>query len=194
MKIGIDIDEVLCEFVRGYLSFLKERGYDVEFDDIFSYNFEDVLGIPRQRVVELINEFNCTVEFDNIDLVSGAKEGVGILKKKFDTHFITARPLHLRGKTEIFLKERFGMGSDKLFFSSDAHGGDMKTKDEHCKNLGIDLMIEDNGEYSMNYARNGIKVVLFDKPWNQGVCHENIIRVDDWGECVKVVEEMGVGK
>lgn len=194
MKIGIDIDEVLCEFVKGYLNFLKSGGHaDIKFDDVFTYNFEDVLDISQEENWKLINEYNCTDEFYCIDLIPGAKEGVDKLNNKFETFFITARPFHIKAKTEVFLKERFGVGKDRLFFSSDAHGGDLKTKDEYCREFGIDVIIEDNGVHSMNYAKNGLRVVLFDKPWNKGVEHKNIVRVNDWDECLEVIEKMEVG-
>ena len=41
-------------------------------------------------------------------------------------------------------------------------------------------MLEDSGETTIDCANVGIKVILFDKPWNKKFKHENIIRVEGW--------------
>ncbi len=52
--------------------------------------------------------------------------------------------------------------------------------------MGIKIMIEDNPEYALDCAKNGIKTFLLDKPWNKNYSqHENLIKVKSWEEIVK---------
>jgi uncharacterized HAD superfamily protein len=46
-------------------------------------------------------------------------------------------------------------------------------------------MIEDNLEYAIELANNGIKVFLLDKPWNQKYnpeIHKSITKIYSWDE------------
>lgn len=49
-----------------------------------------------------------------------------------------------------------------------------------CSKLSVDVMIEDKEEVALYLAEHGVKVLLFNAPYNQGVSHENITRVYDW--------------
>ncbi len=58
MKIGIDIDEVIVEFVRGYLElYEKKYGKKILFEDIFSYNLWEPLKISKEEIIKLADEF-----------------------------------------------------------------------------------------------------------------------------------------
>lgn len=60
-----------------------------------------------------------------------------------------------------------------------------------CLELGIELMIEDNLDYAEEIVRNGIEVILLERPWNrerQDV-HSGIIRVKDWDGVRSYVEK-----
>ena len=74
-----------------------------------------------------------------------------------------------------------------MFFSSNPYCNTKgKTKGELCKDLNVDLMIEDDPKYAEDCALKGINVLLLDKPWNQNcIEHENIIRVKNWKEILE---------
>jgi uncharacterized HAD superfamily protein len=191
MKIAIDIDEVVVEWVRGYFEFVRKRGVKkVDYEDIFCFDLCRVLGIDKKWSYDLADEFYLTKEFENISLVDGAKEGVGFLDRKHDIYFITARPRHVFKKTRGFVFSNFGVLGHKVISSGDVFLGQGMTKDEICKRYGFDFIIEDNERYSLRYAKEGVKVLLLDKPWNRGVEHENICRCMDWGDILKKVEEL----
>jgi len=80
--------------------------------------------------------------------------------------------------------------SDIVISSGDIFFEQGKTKDKICREMGIDLIIEDNGEHSLNYAKNGIRVLLLDKPWNKGISHENIYRCLNWSDILEKVEDL----
>jgi len=69
-------------------------------------------------------------------------------------------------------------------------GSDEFKKSAICKELGVDLIIEDAPHYIEDCSEAGIKVFIFDRPWNQEVRENDLItRVRDWGE---IGRELGV--
>ena len=51
-----------------------------------------------------------------------------------------------------------------------------------CKKLNVNYMIEDKPEVALYLAKNGIKVIMIDAPYNLDVKHENITHVSDWNQ------------
>lgn len=61
-----------------------------------------------------------------------------------------------------------------------------------CHKLSVDVMVEDKPDVADYLAEHGIKVLLFDAPYNQELMHKNIIRVKNWDEAyqqIKVLEK-----
>ena len=58
LRIGIDIDEVIVEFLEGFLKFYNEK-YNGNFkrEDFGSYIFEETLGGSFQEAVDNVTEF-----------------------------------------------------------------------------------------------------------------------------------------
>ncbi len=188
-KIAIDIDEVVVGFVEKYMEFMEGKGIKrVCYDDIDCFDLWDVFDIKKETFIELLDEYNCSKYFEEIEFIKGAREGVVFLKDNFDIYFITARPKSVSKKTRNFIFEEFGILGNKVIFSGDNFGGN-KRKDEICKDMGIELIIEDNGSNSLDYVKNGLNVLLLDKPWNQKFEHKNIIRCFSWNEILEKVEE-----
>jgi uncharacterized HAD superfamily protein len=51
-------------------------------------------------------------------------------------------------------------------------------------------MIEDNAQYAINLAKNGIPTILLEAPWNMDIdttTYSNIYRVKDWEEILKIL-------
>ena len=189
MKIGIDIDEVIVEFVKGYLKKYKEKySKDFNFDNIFSYNLWESLGITKEESEELTDEFYNSEHFENIEIIDGVNEALVELLKNNEIVFITSRPIKLKNRTENFIKTNFPNILFKLIFSNDFFPQGNLSKGEICKLEGIELLIEDHKEYSLSCAEKGIKVFLFDKPWNKDFEHENVLRVSGWKEVLEVLK------
>ena len=68
-------------------------------------------------------------------------------------------------------------------------GEDKKTKEEICFDLNVDILIEDNLEHAKNCASKGIKVLLFDAPWNKSESlPKEITRVKSWDEIIYFIK------
>lgn len=191
MKIGIDIDEVLVEFVEGYLEIYKFKFWK-EFSkkNLYSYNLWEPLGISKEESIQLAFDFYKSNKFDNIKLVKLAKESIYKLLENHEIIFITSRPELVREKTEDFLSRIFLDKKFKIVFSDDFFGGNKK-KSFFCIKLGIFIILEDNRDYALDCAKMGIKVILFDKPWNKDfIKHENIFKVNNWKEALAKIKEI----
>jgi len=188
MKIGIDLDEVVVEFVRGYLEiYNKKYGKNASFEDIFSYNLWESLNITKEQAIQIADEFYESELFGSIGIIEGAVEAINKLGEKNEIFFITSRPNHIKNKTEAFIKKYFSNIKSDLIYSGDFWGG--KKKAEICCDLGIDFMVEDHEKYSNEIANCGIKVFLLSKPWNNNTeGSDNLVRVKNWNE---ILEKLG---
>lgn len=184
MKIGVDLDDVVFEFAKPFLDFCGER-YDkfFEFEDIKSYYFSEILNLPLETVLGLIKEMIAEGFGINQPACEYAEESILQLSKNHEIIFITSRIF--REGTEERLKKSFPNMDFKLIYSSNHYSGmEGVTKAEICSNEGIDFMIEDSPEYASQIANEGIRVFLLNKPWNEGLEHEKVIRADNWKEVI----------
>lgn len=181
MKIGIDIDNTLAALAEGFSEYYKSKyGREIKMEEFEKYWLADVLGIPKEREYPLWKEYYDSNFFEEIGVMENAKKVINFLKEKNEIIFITARHLDWREKTLKFIKKHFPTDNFRIIFSGDVYGG--LTKDKICEDLGISLIIEDHHEKSLDYANNGMKVILFERPWNRKVRHENITKISNWNE------------
>jgi len=187
LKIGIDIDEVVADFMRKFLEFYNlKNGRSITPRDIKIYHLWENefhnFGGSRESGIVLVDEFHDSDFFDKIELIKGAKESIDELKTRFEIVFISARAKRFEEKTNRFFKKYFPEDNFQICYSGDLHEGS-KSKAEICSELGVDVHIDDNQFYSKDIADKGIKVLLFDKPWNQNhEEHDNIEKVFSWDE------------
>ena len=61
-----------------------------------------------------------------------------------------------------------------------------QSKADVCREIGAEIMIEDVPDHVVSCANAGIRVLLFDQPWNRGemACNGRIERVRSWDEAL----------
>ncbi len=189
MKIAIDIDETVLEFLGGFFSFYKKHHnphFNYSPNKVYNYLFEDILGVDSEEVRKLFTEFKHTPFFKNLPAVDGAKEAILELSQKNDIIFITARPIDLGAETKSQLKSLFPKNNFQIIHTHDNNNRKIKEKAEFCKELGIRIMIEDDARAALKCTEEGMICFLIDKPWNKKQEeHEKIIRVKSWPEIVQ---------
>jgi uncharacterized HAD superfamily protein len=187
-RIGVDIDEVVVEFVKGYLKLVNNKlNSNFQFDEIKSYNLWENLKINRDEAFNLANLFYESDDFKNIFFVKDAKKSIDFLSKNNSLIFITSRPLEVKDKTISFFEKHFPNNNFKIIHSGDIFKNNLN-KSEICVNEKIDFMIEDNGFFALECVKKNIPVFLMDKPWNKDFSHEKIIRVGGWDEILKNIK------
>jgi len=188
MKIGIDVDNVVVDLNKGFIDFYNSNfDKNISMDDFKEhYYLSDLFGISRDEEWDLWNSYHNSELFDEMSFVEGVKAAIDFLKAKHELFFITARHLSWKDKTDKLFEKHFG--DVNLIFSGDVYGG--RQKDEICEENGIKILVEDHPTHSLDYAKKGIKILLFDRPWNKKVEHENIIRVKNWEEILERIKNI----
>jgi uncharacterized HAD superfamily protein len=190
MKIGIDIDEVISEFVRPYLEFHNNKfNTNYFFEDIQNHLFWEDLGFSNDELQKHFDEFNDKfLTLENMPFLEGAKESIDFLSKNNNLFIISSRPKKTWERTHSFFEKNFPENNFKIIFSNEIHNlnESFKSKGDICNSLDINFLIEDSPEIAREAAEKGIKVFLLEKPWNKNYeKHENIIKVKNWKEILQ---------
>ena len=185
MKIGVDVDEVLTKFIDTYLAFYnKTHSTAWKREDIRTYRFHDDLGISRKEDSESIAVFGKTNDYIDMPLVEGAVEGILELRKKNDLYIITGRPLERKKIVESLINKDFcGCFKDIKYTDFSAEKGHAIPKYKFCKELGIELMIEDLQDSALEiYKECNIPVIVPKYPWNDraNFAGTKCVHVDGW--------------
>lgn len=193
--IGVDIDDVVVDFINNFLNYLElKEGRSFSYDEIFNSSLAISLNTSVENVNSLIKETFLKYRL-NFEFIKNAKESIKFLSRDYDLFFITSRYVDFRDDTYDFFKRNFPNEDFRIYFSSRFWeiSGESKPKEKICARLSVDIMIEDNPNYAKNCAEEDIKVILFDKPWNQDLDdkkYNNIYRVKGWEEALKKIKEI----
>ena len=102
MRIGIDIDGVVADFVKTFIPLVRERyGLALTEEDIYVHDLFLVLGISESEAMELIRATICS----DPGLIDGAKQAIDRLNQEHDVILLTARPEDLFDVTRQWLSK-----------------------------------------------------------------------------------------
>ena len=192
MKIGIDIDEVLCDVNQSMLDY-QNVTYSTSYkkEDIRSYFLEELFGYSATEMITFMEDFFATHVHEEALTVLGAVEGIEKLKGH-ELIVISARPQHQREVTELWLSKHFGPAFSQIHLlgNKDGLGGVTRSKGELAEELELELFVEDSLSNAMNISAKGIPVILLDTPWNQGILPENVYRVATWEKAMEKIQTL----
>ncbi len=186
MKIGIDIDDTLLDFVGTFINFHNEiYKTNLKKEDFKTYSFSHARGGTIKQEINTVNQFYKTDFFKKMQPFEGVVEVIQKLKKNNDLFIVTSRPIHMQGGTLEWLVEHLPNIFSEVFFSSNHYTkakNSGRTKAEICYDLDASLLIDDSLEYAKQCVKKGIEVLLFgdDSPWNQNGEIKGVTRVKDW--------------
>jgi hypothetical protein len=194
MRIGVDVDKVLTNFTDTFLPFYnKAHGTDWKKEKIHTYFFYEALGISKEEDTKSIIEFGKTWEYANMPLIVGAIDGILELKKKNDLYIITGRPLERKQIVEDLIHQNFyGCFKGISFTDFSAEKGHATPKYEFCKQLGIELMVEDIDKSAIEISKEcNIPVIVPKYPWNKNADFSGTkcVHVDGWKGIMKYCRE-----
>jgi len=179
-ELGIDIDGCLNHYHDELRTYIKQfYGIEVSANE---YYIIDPLNLSHSKENEFWQNFD-TIAID-FKLETDCKKTIDKLSKLFTINIITARHYSSAIITEQWLNKN-KLYYDNIYF----HSGD---KLDVCNWKNIKFMIEDNPDNAVILAQNGIKVLLFDRLYNQEAKHENIIRCKNWNQIYNVITLMHV--
>ncbi len=189
MKIAVDCDEVLAEFVSSFAAFHNEHyGTSLRREDFHTFDFKEIIGITDKEEDKRFSEFYTSAYFFGMQPIHGSAETLGKLKKRgMSLSLVTARPLEILEATRIWADSHFKDIFSSILFSSDIYRNNSGTKAQICKEIGAEIMIDDSPKYSMEVSMNGTRVLLYDAPWNRNHQQENVTRVNSWKDIERII-------
>lgn len=155
---------------------------NVQFKDLTRYDLTEIYDVDPDKIREFYLK-NGDDMHKKAPMRPYVKESVEILKRKYGVFVVTARRESGKYITDSWLKAN-GIHGVPVYSLGTADKTDM------AKELKCDLFVEDHPDESVNLAKNGITVLLMDAPYNRLSRHKNIIRVYDWHDIMKRIEEV----
>ncbi|MBI4512739.1 MAG: hypothetical protein HY702_01395 [Gemmatimonadetes bacterium] len=182
MRLGIDIDGVVLDFVTAFCTTCRERyGYAIRYEDIVCHDLGQVLGVGSKTLERLIEE---TLESELIKPYSGAVEGLRRLRQQGHVvELLTSRPQTLRKRTEAVLRQ-YNVAYDKIIFALFLQ--------KVAKVEALDLFIEDSLAEALEVVGNGTPVLIYKHPWNERSLNVEgrLQYVETWEQLVAAVEQI----
>ena len=190
MKIAIDIDEVLGQFMKALIEFHNNKyKTSLKLEDFFSYKFWEVWGGTKEEAIQKVYDFHKTNYFKNIIPVKDSQESVKKLKENNELFVITSRQNDVIEETKKWIEKYFSNTFSNIYFTNHfSQNGDSTTKKEICGSLDIDILIEDSLEYNLECIKQNRKIFLLDYPWNKiDSLPKEITRVYSWKEIIEKI-------
>ena len=205
MKLAIDIDNVVCNFVEAMIEFVNfnlETNYKP--DDVTVWDFVDSprIEIEYTKMMDLFAEFSALKLWGNAPLYKDSQEVLEWIDEHHDFIYLTNRPPEAEQKTINYF-EKHGIPfvathvlrdyDDDVCFGSivfvNGH-----TKAEFAKRFGIDIAIEDKPKSIQEYIDAGIYTALKIEPYNDWIDykdpHGKLYRCANLTEFRFLVEEL----
>lgn len=190
MRIGIDFDDVLVDFVPAFLHYHNRLyGTDTSRDDVWSYHFWEVFDITKDEMLRRIFSFLDSPESESIRPIVGACKGVMAIGEKHELHIITGRQDRIAPMTSRLLLKHFGDAFSGIHFANHfSDNASHLSKGVICDRLGIDVLIDDSPANALESAAPGRKVLLLDAPWNGTIADtDSIRRVRSWKDIISTI-------
>lgn len=186
MRIGFDVDGVLTNLEKYQLEYGKKYFKDAKNIDETAYDICDIFHCSREEREKFWTKYiwkYCLTE----PIRKDAKKLIDKLKEEGHQVYIITGRAHttednmigalFRKMLETWLKKN-DIQYDGIYYCSEDNNSDEKYNT--CKELGIDIMIEDKKE-NIEKINEVSKVICVNSSYNKTV-EDSIIRVDNFGE------------
>jgi len=199
LKIGIDLDDVMAICAVAYLRKFAEE-YRVELPDEREIGWHllrdmDPYVSPEERDRFRIKLYDGTF-FSELEVYEDCPAVLEqMVAAGHELYFITARAERRRYITETWLREKGILDHAKAvhlkpigdFRPEYPRGrydatGSAEYKTRLAKELVLDAFCEDDIVIAKTLADAGIRVFLFDQPWNRDLVGDRVTRVHGWTE------------
>ncbi|MEH7885484.1 hypothetical protein V7654_14320 [Bacillus sp. JJ1609] len=180
-RFGIDIDgTVTCPTT--FVPYLNDAfGLNITLNDIKQYDFMPLVTVSEKEFYDWFKNIEPVI-YSQSPLAAGAKEILKRWEKEHELYFISARDSHLLDIT----KEWF---TNQELMYNDIHLIGSHDKIEAAKKYDVDIFLEDKHDNAVNLNEElNIPVLLFNTPYNQDPIPEGVIRVNDWKEAHRWVQ------
>jgi uncharacterized HAD superfamily protein len=188
MIIGIDLDDVLADVTTGLNVYHNNKyGTNIMLENHFDYDLSLIWQVSKEESLKRIFDYLAN-HSHKAKPMTDSQEILQKLASKNTFKVITSRPEGVEKQTKDWIKKHFSALDIDVHFAGAYYGANRKTKAEVCKELGAEVLIEDCLKFALECSDAGIRVLLFDMPWNQmEKLPKNIHRVHSWKEIEKIL-------
>ena len=190
MLIGIDLDDVLADFITYLIEFHNQTyGTKLAKDEFNYYEFWEIWGGTRKEAIQKVYNFHNTSFFTNIKPTLGSIESINTLKKDNELVIITSRQNSVIKPTREWVNQHFPNCFSEIYFTNHySLAGQQIKKSTICSTLSVDILVEDSLVYALDCLSKEREVILIDQPWNQQeILPKGISRVKSWEEVVNLI-------
>ena len=194
MNIGVDCDGVLTDLSEFIIEYGK-KWFRREPDDPSGYRATEVFGCSKFNEAMFGARYffsyckNAHPRENSLRVIEGFKRnGHGVYQITARRFAAYKNPLGLFSKklyTDWIRKNNYSFDGTYFCTERDSNGDKLRG----CKKYNVDIMIDDNPKVSKFLADNGVRVLLFDTPYNKELKHENIRRVYSWNEIDDIISD-----
>ena len=180
--LAIDFDDTLCETTHAFFEFNKEKyNCDAVYDsaDLSLYK---TLEISEDEENRRWNEFFNLTEFSFPPPVKGLAETLHSIKNDYKLVILTARSKAWQSQIPIWIDKYMANIFDEIIFTENLGWKDTM-KGIVCKNMNIDVLVDDEPKQIESCLKSGVKVFVFDRPWNRNISSE-VVRITTMSEII----------
>jgi uncharacterized protein len=178
VRIAIDIDSTLHHYWDQFEAAAKRRfGVELPYQD----QQWSIDRLRPEQVRACVDETHRDEQILAAEPYPGAVETVRAWHEAGHfIHITSHRSVDAHGATARWL-QRIGLPYDELYCSFD--------KVTHCREIGIDLLIDDSPVNLLAAAEAGIRTATIAHPWNRDVCEEeDVVCAEDWSELRRLLD------
>lgn len=176
-RIALDIDDTIADSTEALRRVVNSQlGIDLTQDDYKSPGeywgyYERVWrqhGVADQLNFKQLNQ-QMTVDQSHVPLIEGAQVAVHRLARDVEVLLVTSRDPSWEGATREWFARHFGKEDIELHFCASHIDEKAKSKGELCKELGVQLLVDDNVSHCQTALDEGVDAILFGRyGWHHG--------------------------
>lgn len=188
----MDLDDILTESLPAYLEeFAGSFGIRVPLEEAawdLPKRFPEIPGKAWERFFNRLEEEGF---LDHRPPLPGAKATVEALRQVGHRLYIVTGRLPQHGEVTRRWLEKQGLLScfEAIFYKDTEHV--IEYKKRTVTELKLQVFVEDELSVALALAGLPLRVLLFDKPWNQGLLPAGVLRIHSWEEALAVIASFG---
>lgn len=125
-------------------------------------------GIADQLSFKQLN-LQMAIDQSHVPLIEGVQAAVHRLAKDVEVVLVTSREASWENATKEWFTRHFDREDIKLYFCESHVDEKAKTKGQLCKELGVQLLVDDNVSHCKTALDEGIDAILFGEyGWHYG--------------------------
>lgn len=182
LNICIDIDGTITEPYYFLELTNKYFNKNIKKEQVTQYALDKVFGVTMEAFDVFYEKYKYELHSTQT-IRSQCREVLDRLSHQNNLYIISAREKSMESFTCKFLKDNL-IPFDEIYLLG-SHNKLAKAKE-----LNSHIFIEDSYSNAKYLAESGFKVLLLDTYYNRYEDMENIIRVQDWKDIEKYIDEM----